>query len=177
MKISLKMPKLKKKKSDQARKKKEVKILKSGDTLKVINTEVEDEIDKMIAKLDADWFEGEGKTEVRPDVIFKPIDECNPDNDVLPILEDSESDDEVILTPNTDSDTDDEEVHLLDEELLEASDSLLAFGDHNTNNDEEWVKVTGVMDSGAAKHVTNRETVPRAPIVPSQGSLRGHKFI
>ena len=34
-----------------------------------------------------------------------------------------------------------------------------------------------MMDSGAAKHVTNRGTVPHVPIVPSPGSLRNQSFI
>ena len=45
------------------------------------------------------------------------------------------------------------------------------------NQDENWVKVSGVMDSGAADNVTSSDTVPHVPIRPSAGSKRGQNFV
>ena len=40
-----------------------------------------------------------------------------------------------------------------------------------------WVKMRSVVDSGAADHVTNRETAPGVKVCPSPGSRRGQKYV
>jgi hypothetical protein len=72
-----------------------------------------------------------------------------------------------------------DEVNIFEEEEVEEADShMLALGEHEQQQyGEGWVKVSGCMDSGAADHVTNRDTVPHVPIRPSPGSKRGQKFI
>ena len=84
--------------------------------------EIEDEIDRMIAKLDAEWVEEEVK-HINVNELKVNIDHANKlniDDDELPILESSDDDEEDSPDADTDSDSDDdEEVHLFDEELEE----------------------------------------------------------
>ena len=55
-------------------------------------------------------------------------------------------------------------------------DGINEFGNaHEKYN--EWVKVSSVVDSGAADNVTNRQTAPKVPVRPSEGSRRGQKYV
>ena len=71
----------------------------------------------------------------------------------------------------------DQDIELFDEESVEEADhQMYALGEY-PKQDDQWVKVSGVVDSGAADHVTRRDTVPHVPIRPSAGSKRGQNFI
>ena len=55
---------------------------------------------------------------------------------------------------------------------------------HNLNNFEankatsdEWIKIKGVMDSGASESVAPPSAAPHVPITPSEGSLVGQEYL
>ena len=55
-------------------------------------------------------------------------------------------------------------------------DELLIWDAGDGRNEGEYVRVRGVMDSGSADHVSNRDMAPHVPVKPSAGSRAGKHF-
>ena len=67
-------------------------------------------------------------------------------------------------------------LNYLEDEPEEADETMLSFGEQHGSS-QGWVKLSGVVDSGASDHVANKAAAPHVPIKPSVGSIKGQNFI
>ena len=69
------------------------------------------------------------------------------------------------------------DINLFVDDGGENNNDMMNFGSQQYEDHDEYTKLSGIMDSGAIKHVTNRKTMPQVPVRPSAGSKRGQCFI